>query len=226
MFTFGIRNRLVNASPASGVKVGKSASRMLMMTSQQTERLFELLERGQRGFHDLCRFCYLTGCRPSEAYRLEARHIVTERKWATLPSGKTTRVTGRPRKIYLCDEALRLVLRLAVRHPAGPLFRNSLGNRWVESSTTKRMHKARAALGYGRECTLESFRHQWITDALEQGKPIATVAELCGTSPAMIARTYSKLRERTDHLSQAAASVRSEDPAAPPRPSTADSPLS
>jgi integrase len=225
MYAFGVRNRLVPVSPASSVKMGKAASRMLMMTGRQTERLFELLARGNHpGYLDLCRFCYLTGCRPSEAYHLEARHLMVERQVATLPSGKTTRATGRPRKIYLCDEALQLVLRLAERRPSGPLFVNSLGHRWVESSTSKRMLKARAALGFGPECTLESFRHQWITDALEKGTPIATVAELCGTSPTMIARTYSKLRERTDHLAQAAAAVRGEDRDVPPQSSPDYSP--
>jgi integrase len=222
MFTFGTRNRLVSHNPTSTVRIGKSASRLLMMSAQQTERLFEQLDGRRPDLHNLCRFCYLTGCRPSEAYRLEARHLVVERQVAVLPSGKTTAITGRPRKIYLGDEAQQLVLRLAGIRPSGPLFVNTLGHKWEDSSVSKRMRRVRAELGYGPECTLESFRHQWITDALEQGKPIATVAELCGTSPTMIARTYSKLRERTDHLSQAAASVRHE--AQPDEPRSAEEP--
>jgi integrase len=63
-------------------------------------------------------------------------------------------------------------------------------------------------LGYGPEGALESFRHQWITDALERGVSIATVAELCGTSPEIIATHYSKLRHRAEHLADAAAQVR------------------
>jgi integrase len=224
MYAFGTRNRLVAHNPAGNVRIGKSASRLAVMTAQQTERLFELLADRDPGFSDLCRFCYLTGCRPSEAYRLETRHLVAERNVLVLPSGKTTRQTGRPRKIYLGNEAQQIVLRRARRSPNGHLFTNIRGMPWIPQSAAKNMRKARAALGYGRECTLESFRHQWITDALEKGTPVATVAELCGTSTTMIARTYSKLRERTDYLAQAAAAVRGEEHAAPPPPSPAGSP--
>jgi integrase len=226
MYSFGIRNRLIGHNPASQVQVGKSASRVLMMTAEQTERLFELLadRRRVRGFHDLCRICFLTGCRPSEAYRIEARHLDAECKAVVLATSKTSRRTGRPRKIYLCDEAQALVLRLSTLRPSGPLFANRLGHGWERSTAWKQMRQARSLLGFGPECTLESFRHQWITDALEKGTPIATVAELCGTSPAMIARNYSKLRERTDHLSQAVAAVRGEAQDTRHQSSTADSP--
>ena len=78
----------------------------------------------------------------------------------------------------------------------------------LETNASTRMRHVREKLGYGKECTLESFRHQWITDALERGVPIATVAELAGNSVAVISRHYSKLANRTDHLSESANSVR------------------
>jgi integrase len=67
----------------------------------------------------------------------------------------------------------------------------------------------RGRLKMGREATAKSFRHGFITDALEAGVPIATVAELAGhRGTKMIERTYSKLRERKGHLRDAARKVR------------------
>jgi hypothetical protein len=37
--------------------------------------------------------------------------------------------------------------------------------------------------------------HQYITDALARGVSIAIIAEMTGTSPAMIAKNYSNLGE-------------------------------
>ena len=49
-----------------------------------------------------------------------------------------------------------------------------------------------------------SYRHTYITDALQRGVAIATVAELVGTSVAMIQKHYGHLEQRGDHLSDAA----------------------
>ena len=50
------------------------------------------------------------------------------------------------------------------------------------------------------------YRGAFATDALENGVPIATVAELLGhQSTAMVSKHYSSLSERTEHLRKAAA---------------------
>ena len=41
-----------------------------------------------------------------------------------------------------------------------------------------------------------AIRHQYITDALTRGVSIAIIAEMTGTSPAMIAKNYSHLSEK------------------------------
>ena len=50
-----------------------------------------------------------------------------------------------------------------------------------------------------------SYRHTYITDALERGVDVATVAELVGTSVETIQRHYGHLSTRHNHLKEAAA---------------------
>lgn len=53
-----------------------------------------------------------------------------------------------------------------------------------------------------------TIRHSYITDALERGVPVATVAELAGHKDLkMIATHYGHLSEKRHHLAEAARRV-------------------
>ena len=66
-----------------------------------------------------------TGCRPQESLRVEARHVdlKNQRWWFPVSESKTEI----PRIVYLTDDALAITKRLMLKHPKGPLFRNSRG---------------------------------------------------------------------------------------------------
>ena len=50
-----------------------------------------------------------------------------------------------------------------------------------------------------------TYRHSFVTDALENGVGVAQVAELLGhTSTDMVMQHYQHLREKREHLKQAA----------------------
>ena len=52
------------------------------------------------------------------------------------------------------------------------------------------------------------MRHQYITDALARGMPIALVAEMTGTSAEMIPKVYSHVSEKKSLLKDAVNQVR------------------
>jgi integrase len=165
----------------------------------------EVLNAIHGPLRDYLEFMRETGCRPSEVARLEATHLSGD---IVVLAGKTTRATGRLRTIYLTDRAKEIVDRLARENPAGPIFLNSRGAAWTRNALAWAMSRLRKRLGLGGECTAESFRHGWVTDA-KLKLPNSIVAELAGhSSTEMVDKHYGHLSERRDDLSRAAASVR------------------
>jgi len=59
-----------------------------------------------------------------------------------------------------------------------------------------------------RPAVAYAIRHQYITDALARGVPVALVAEMTGTSAEMIARVYSHISEKKSLLLDAANLIR------------------
>ncbi len=172
----------------------------------QAARILGAVE--DRAFRDYLVVLGGTGARPSEVMRIEAAHLDAERGEVVMDS-KTTRRTGLKRVIYLAGDALEVLVRLAAIHPEGPLLRNTRGKPWTRHAVILRFRRLRPKLNMGKEATSKSFRHGFATDALEKGVPVATVAELLGhKGTAMVLRHYSKLRERGEHLRDAARTTR------------------
>ena len=162
-------------------------------------------------FRELLTFLGLTGCRPGEAAMMEKRHVDLANREVRFKKGedKTSGKTDRPRVIHLCDEAYRIVSKLAAIHETGPLFRNMRGNRWTKDAMHCAAMQARKKAGIeGNLAVTYAVRHQYITTALARGVPIAVVAELVGNSPEMIAKVYSHISEKKALLLEAANMVR------------------
>ncbi len=140
---------------------------------------------------------------------MEAAHVDLETgQGIVVMPGKTTRRTGKSRVIYLSETAKNLVLLKMASGRRGPLFRNNRGLPWTRHALAHAMKRLRDKIKLGKECTAESFRHGWVTDA-KLKLPNSVVAELAGhTSTAMVDKHYGHLSERKSHLAEAAALVR------------------
>jgi integrase len=170
-----------------------------------------LAAASDQAFREFVTVAYATGARPSELMRLEARHVDFKAGVATM-EGKTTGRTKRTRVIHIGAVA-DLLAKLARKRPSGPLLLNSAGTPWTRHTLAHRFARLRKRLGLGKEATAKGFRHGFATDGLEGGVPLATMAELMGhTSTKMLERHYSKLRNRAEHLRDAAAKVRPGQP--------------
>lgn len=165
-------------------------------------------------FRDFLTVLYLTGCRSSEVMRMEASHLSPDGRTAVFP-GKTTKKTKRLRMIALTPEVATICQRRAVEFPEGSIFRNTDGKPWNRNAVRCRFRRLRKTKGF-ENATAKLFRHGYITDGLEKGVPIATLAELAGHKDTrMISRVYSKLYERREHLNSAALAVRPGEPTQP-----------
>lgn len=166
--------------------------------------------RRDAAFRDLVAALVETGCRPGEVCALTAAGVDLDAGTWTVPN-KTRHRTGEPtRTVHLTPAVVDLSRRLAGSHPDGPIFRNSRGRPWTRNAIALRFQRLRTAVGLGPEAGVAyALRHLYVTDALERGVPVATLAELVGHRDAtMILRVYSKLASRHQHLREAAATVR------------------
>lgn len=191
----------------SAMKKPRAQKRTEIMGEAETAKF---LVHAKPELRDLLTFVWLTGCRPGEAAMIERRHVNLANAEIRFKIGedKTSAKTGKPRVIHLNDAALALITRLYRDATSGTLFKNSRGNRWNKDTWSKAARRVRELTGLGLTAVAYSLRHQWATDALARGVPLATVAEMMGNSPEIVASTYSHLSDKKSLLMHAANLVR------------------
>jgi integrase len=144
------------------------------------------------------------GGRPQDVARARVEFVDSAvTKW-TLPEHKTRRHTERPRVVYLSPCLATVTKILIAGRTTGPLFRGRRGA-VTTNAITCRMKRLKVELGLDPKVVFYSYRHTFITQAIERGVDVATVAELTGTSISMIQKHYGHLASKHDHLRAAAA---------------------
>jgi integrase len=156
-----------------------------------------------RAFQDFLKALRLTGARPAEVASVTAADV-REDSWVL--SEHKTDATGDPRTIYLNDEMKEITARRAALFPEGPIFRQHRGKRpWNRNAIRCRFRQLRKRLKLEPGVVAYGLRHAFVTDALERGVPVATVAQLVGHRDLkMIQAAYNHLYEKRQHLRDAA----------------------
>jgi integrase len=148
-----------------------------------------ILDSAKGRFREYLTALARTGARPGEIARATDAHFRPAIGAVVFKAidHKTGRKTGKDRVIYLPADVIALV-----RGRTGLLFPASRGAGYSRSALCHawRVTLARV-LGIDRAHTiLYSFRHTWITRALLRGFSIKLIADLQGTSVAMIEKNY------------------------------------
>jgi len=114
--------------------------------------------------------------------------------------------SGRDRRIKLpAGTAAFFEERAKDKLPAAPLFARSDGKAWNKDAWKWPIKEAAQAAGLPDIVTAYAMRHSVITDLVTAGLDLLTVAQLSGTSVAMIERHYGHLR--ADHAAAALATL-------------------
>lgn len=126
-FRWAERQGLVEKSPVAYFEKPRAKTRQVAITEAEYQVILGNVCNSD--FGDLLVATWETGARPQEIVRVEARHVdLTNNRWvfpAEESKGKRT-----PRIVYLTERALEITRRRMIKHPNGPLFRNSVGNAW------------------------------------------------------------------------------------------------
>ncbi len=134
----------IERSPVAHLRKPKGGKREILVSEAEFEDILGLAR--DEGFRDLLIVTWETGCRPQESLVVEARHVdLVNQRWVFPQSeekcGQSLRV------VYLADRALAIVKRLMLKHPEGPLFRNSEGNPWDACSVNCAFTRVRVRMG-------------------------------------------------------------------------------
>jgi site-specific recombinase XerD len=114
--------------------------------------------------------------------------------------------SGRDRKIKLPPSLAEFFAECSKdKLPAAPLVSRADGKGWNKDSWKKPIKAAARAINLPESTTAYAMRHSTITDLVTGGLDLLTVAQLSGTSVAMIERHYGHLR--ADHAAQALAGL-------------------
>ena len=109
---------------------------------------------------------------------------------------------GRDRKIKLPSDTSTFYISLCRdKLPTASLFTRSDGKAWDKDSWKRPIKTAAEAAGLTEAITAYTIRHSVITDLVTNGLDLLTVAQISGTSVAMIEKHYGHYR--ADHAAKA-----------------------
>jgi integrase len=205
-----VRKKLLTQNPVSdGVEkyTPQSRTKNALMPPEVHQGILKYLEdRNFTHFGRLVRFWRHTGCRPFEAscllvsdFQPAARRCVIP--YERMPRSKRSKSREKDRIIYLDSEAFSLVRTSCEgRGPEERIFTMPNGKPWYKDTIGNKWGDVRRKVKFPKGIMPYSYRHSWITDALTSGIPAAIVAEFCGTSIAMIDKTYGHLDARPEKM--------------------------
>jgi integrase len=118
-----------------------------------------------------------------------------DKRLSTLRIGKDK--AGQDRRITLPPQTAAFVAEQAKgKTPAAPLFARADGKAWDKDSWKKPVKAAAMAAELPDSTTAYALRHSTITDLVSAGLDLLTVAQLSGTSVAMIEKHYGHLQSK------------------------------
>jgi integrase len=208
-FNWAVEQEIIARNPVDKLKKPKARSRGgdQLLDAEAHKRLSQA---AHRQLHEFLMALYETGARPGEVSKVTAADFNPAIGAWVLSDHKTDRL-GRKRVIYLTPRLIELTGRLAVKYPAGPLFRNRWGRPWKMKTLDTAFQRLRNRLGLGRVSPY-SYRHLFATEFLLKGGSMAVLAELLGDTVAVIEHHYGHLREHGQQLRQYLVNFRSNQP--------------
>lgn len=196
-----VRKDWITRNPVKG-KVDTPAvqRREAVMSAEDRQRC---LEAAGEPFKSALLFQSGTGCRP-----IEMRFALVEKcdldKGVILVRNKTAKKTGtQERPVFLSTQMIDLVRRVKGDRAEGWLFVNSRGGQWTQTAYEHRLEKLCKKLGITHGANLYSFRHAFISDAINvhDMNPALVAIQAGHTDLKMLLKHYL----HADHASMRAA---------------------
>ncbi len=147
-FRWSEKMGVIDTNPIRYLEKPEAGKREQVIAPEQYPEILEYFK--DESFRSLLEMAWHTGARPQECIRIEARHVELQNRRIVLPP-KEAKGKKRFRIIYLNDDVLALVRRLAETYQVGTIFRNLKGRPWTAWAVNNRfcrfqLHKGRLEL--------------------------------------------------------------------------------
>ena len=165
-----------------------NTARIRFLTVAEAQRLINACDPE---FRPMVEAALATGCRYGELCALDVQDFDPDAETLSIRRSKG----GKPRKIYLTAEGVRLFKRLAAGHLGNePLLRDSDRKRFRKSRQERPMRDACAKAKIRPVISFHGLRHTFASLLVKSGTPMRYVAEALGhTSTAMTEKYYAHL---------------------------------
>jgi integrase len=134
-------------SPLAALEKPPQGRRERLVSAGEYREVMSLVRDEE--FRDVLELAWETGCRPHELFTVEASHVdLATGRWVfpiKLSKGRKVQ-----RVVFLNDRALEVTRRLVLKHPSGPLLRNTGGVPWCASAVKCRFQQLCRTLGRRR----------------------------------------------------------------------------
>ena len=166
---------------------GADKRRKLYLDKKERERLIGATRDDARAFvQGLC----ILPLRPGALAALTKRDFDKRTRTLTISKDKH----GNPRQITVPPIIAEFFAKqLSGKSPAVLIFARPCGKPWNKDAWKYPIKEAAKAAGLPDAASAYTLRHSVITDLIRAGLPILTVAQLSGTSVAMIEKHYGHL---------------------------------
>lgn len=210
-FNWAVKNKLIVSNPFHGVTQRPGPPRR-DMTEEEFRAILRHTGSGCRKkltpgarFRQILFFLWLTGCRPSEAAKLEWKQVDFDRGLILLTKHKTsgTQRQPKPRVIPMHPIVVRLLQSLQERGDGERVFLTWRKTPWDKNSLGHRLRRAREAAGVPEDAKLYGTRHAFGTRAIVNGVDVKTLSELLGHTTTRMSEHYVHLSGQYSHLAAA-----------------------
>ena len=201
----------LNQARDDGFVQGDGAWRVALKPGEANGRRTLYLDKNQRRAllaampADIAAFCRglcLLPLRPGALAAMRVRDFDYRTGVLVIHSDKEN--AGR-RIVLPADTAALFKDQARLKLPAAPLFARADGKSWDRQKWKAPIKDAAASAGLPAETVAYSLRHSTITDLVVGGLDLLTVAQVAGTSVAMIQKHYGHLQ--SEHAKQALAGL-------------------
>jgi len=187
---WAVEQGMIDRNPLALLRAPTAPRREIYLTAEQLEALIKAATPAAK---PLLEFLFLTGCRPIEARKVEARHVREAGKLVYFPAPEA-KGKRHPRRIFVPECLRESLLRRTEVRPAGPLFLNSRGKPWTKNALVLAVRRARAKAGLP-DAVAYLLRHSFATRYLDEGQSILKLQMLLGHTSVTTTQRYQHLPE-------------------------------